>query len=71
MSNAPISRVHWDATSTEFRFAPSDLISSYLFSFVAGEFETVSRDVGGRQIGQHGTHRFVAQLYGQGDGDGG
>jgi aminopeptidase N len=50
MSNAPVRRVHSDATSTEFRFEPSDLISSYLFSFVAGEFETVSRDVGGRQM---------------------
>jgi aminopeptidase N len=50
MSNAPVSRVHWGATSTEFGFESSDLISSYLFSFVAGEFETVSRDVGGRQM---------------------
>jgi aminopeptidase N len=36
--------------SKEIRFERSDLIPSYLFSFVAGEFETVSRDVGGRQM---------------------
>ena len=50
MSNAPLSRVHSDEDSSEFRFERSDLISSYLFSFVAGEFETVSRNVGGRQM---------------------
>jgi aminopeptidase N len=50
MSNAPPSRIHSDADSTEYRFERSDRISSYLFSFVAGEFETVSRDVDGRRM---------------------
>lgn len=31
-------------------FARSDRLSSYLFSFVAGEFETVTRHVNGRQM---------------------
>jgi aminopeptidase N len=50
MSNAPLSRIHSEAGTTEFRFERSDLISSYLFSFVAGRFETVSRDVDGRRM---------------------
>jgi aminopeptidase N len=32
------------------QFARSDLISSYLFSFVAGEFEKVTREINGREI---------------------
>ena len=53
----------WDAVSSarllniedlgenkKLRFATSDLISSYLFSFVAGKFERVTRSIGGRKI---------------------
>ena len=53
----------WDAVSSarllniedlgenkKLRFATSDLISSYLFSFVAGKFERVTRNVAGREI---------------------
>jgi aminopeptidase N len=46
MSNAPVASVE----GQEIRFERSDLIPSYLFSFAAGKFETVTRDVGGRQI---------------------
>ncbi|WOJ97066.1 M1 family aminopeptidase [Congregibacter brevis] len=33
-----------------FRFANTDPLPSYLFSFVAGKFETVTRSMGGRDI---------------------
>ena len=50
ISNAPVAAVRREGEREEIRFERSDLISSYLFSFVAGEFETVVRDVGGREI---------------------
>ena len=53
----------WDAVSSarlleiedlgdnkKLRFATSDSISSYLFSFVAGKFERVTRNIAGRKI---------------------
>ena len=46
MSNAPVAAVDGQT----IRFERSDLISSYLFSFVAGKFETVARTVDGRQM---------------------
>jgi aminopeptidase N len=46
MSNAPVASVEGQA----IRFERSDLISSYLFSFVAGKFESVTRDVAGRHM---------------------
>ena len=46
MSNAPVASVE----DQEIRFERSDLISSYLFSFVAGKFDTVVRAVGGRKM---------------------
>jgi aminopeptidase N len=48
LSNAPVEAVVEQGEQTEYRFARSDLISSYLFSFVAGEFESVTRKVDGR-----------------------
>jgi len=42
------------------RFKRSDRLSSYLFSFVAGEFETVTRTVDGRQMTM--LHRETASL---------
>lgn len=50
MSNALAGRVHFGAETTEYRFQPSEPISSYLFSFVAGEFESVTRRVDGRTM---------------------
>lgn len=46
MSNAPVASVE----GQEIRFERSDLIPSYLFSFTAGRFETVTRTVDGRQM---------------------
>lgn len=50
MANAPLVDVRETENGMLHRFARSDLISSYLFSFVAGIFETVSRNVDGRQM---------------------
>lgn len=48
MSNAPIATVESATDSRVYHFKRSDLISSYLFSFVAGRFEVVEREVNGR-----------------------
>lgn len=50
MSNAVVETVVEKRGLKEFRFAKSDLISSYLFSFVTGRFETAERDVRGRSM---------------------
>ncbi len=50
MSNAPLASLIEDAETAKFRFQTSDLISSYLFSFVAGKFETVEREIDGRSM---------------------
>ena len=50
MSNAPVADVDKTEDRQVYRFARSDLISSYVFAFVAGRFETVTRNVGGRQM---------------------
>lgn len=48
LSNALVVAVVEQGEQTEYRFARSDLISSYLFSFVAGEFQSVTRNVDGQ-----------------------
>ena len=50
LSNAPVATIETTDTRTEYRFQKSDLISSYLFSFVAGKFETITREVNGRSM---------------------
>lgn len=50
MANAPVLEVGETDSGVLHRFARSDLISSYLFSFVAGQFETVTRSVGSRRM---------------------
>jgi aminopeptidase N len=50
MANAPVLDVRESADGVVHRFARSDLIASYVFAFVAGRFETVSRNVDGRQM---------------------
>jgi aminopeptidase N len=50
MANAPVADIVKTEDRQVYRFARSDLISSYVFAFVAGKFETVTRDVGGRQM---------------------
>jgi aminopeptidase N len=50
ISNGPIASISEGDSVTEYRFRKSDLISSYLFSFVAGKFERVTRQLDGRSI---------------------
>mgnify|MGYP001086782106 CR=1 FL=1 len=50
IANAPLAVILPADGTKELHFGRSDLISSYLFSFVAGEFEKVTRRVNGRQI---------------------
>ena len=50
MANAPLLDVRELEEGVLHRFARSELIPSYLFSFVAGKFETISRNVDGRPM---------------------
>jgi len=51
LANAPVAqRLELPNGRLEYRFAPSDRISSYLFSFVAGKFESITREVNGRRM---------------------
>ncbi len=51
LTNAPLASepVRLDNRS-EYRFSPTKPISSYLFSFVAGDFQAITRKVDGRSI---------------------
>ena len=50
MSNGIVRATDRDGTGRIVRFERSDLIPSYLFSFVAGQFEEVMRQVNGREM---------------------
>jgi aminopeptidase N len=50
MSNAPVGSIVEGVEKTEYEFLTTDLISSYLFSFVAGKFETIEREISGREM---------------------
>ena len=50
LSNAPIERVETQADRRTHYFSKSDLLSTYLFSFVAGEFKSVTRNVRGTEM---------------------
>ena len=50
LANAPLESVTAGTEKSRYQFAKSDLISSYLFSFVAGQFETIERTVDGRKM---------------------
>lgn len=50
ISNAPLSSKAENDSTVLWSFEPSDLISSYLFSFVAGEFETITQTKNGRDM---------------------
>ncbi|MEH6584949.1 MAG: M1 family aminopeptidase [Halioglobus sp.] len=50
ISNAPLNAKQTDEQRASYRFDTSELTSSYLFSFVAGQFQRVSREVNGRSI---------------------
>ena len=50
VANAPLLATVDRGAHKDLRFARSDLISSYLFAFVAGNFQTVTRNVNGREM---------------------
>ncbi|TGD77187.1 M1 family metallopeptidase [Hymenobacter wooponensis] len=50
MANGPLLDSTSTATSKTLRFAPSDTISTYLFSFAAGKFTRLSRTLAGREM---------------------
>ena len=50
ISNALVESINDTGTGTEYRFRKSDLVSSYLFSFVAGKFQPVTRERNGRSM---------------------
>lgn len=50
LSNAPLVDSSVGGKRKTYRYAPSDLISTYLFSFAAGEFKKVTRMQRGRRM---------------------
>lgn len=50
ISNAPVELMKVNDGRKNLVFAQSDLMSSYLFSFVAGEFESINMEIDGRQM---------------------
>lgn len=50
VANAPLLDSTRQQGTTTYRFAESDRLSTYLFSFVAGRFERVAREVNGRPM---------------------
>lgn len=50
ISNGPLAESTEEGDQKLLRFERSDAISSYLFSFVAGEFQRVTREVNGRTV---------------------
>ncbi|GAA4385996.1 M1 family aminopeptidase [Hymenobacter koreensis] len=50
MANGPLQDSTVAAASKTYRFAPSDTISTYLFSFAAGKFTRLTRTVAGREM---------------------
>jgi aminopeptidase N len=50
MANAPVETVTRGIDDTAYEFSTTDLISSYLFSFVVGKFASIERNVNGRTM---------------------
>jgi aminopeptidase N len=50
VANAPVKRLDATDGRKNIQYHTSDLISTYLFSFVAGKFETISRNIEGREM---------------------
>jgi len=50
IANAPLQRMDVREGRKNIKYHKSDLISTYLFSFVAGKFQTISRTVEGRAM---------------------
>lgn len=48
IANAPVKRMDVTEGRKNIQYHKSDLISTYLFSFVAGKFQTISRNIEGR-----------------------
>ena len=55
LANGPLQDSSLYQNQKTYRFAPSDTISTYLFSFAAGKFKRVSREINGRPM--HLLHR--------------
>ena len=55
LANAPLQDSVVAGELKTYHFAPSDTISTYLFSFAAGKFDRVSREIGGTTM--HFYHR--------------
>ena len=50
LSNAPLIDSTLTGNNKTYRYDASDTISTYLFSFAAGKFEKLSRNIGGRAM---------------------
>jgi aminopeptidase N len=50
LANGPLQDSTVTAESKTYRFAPSDTISTYLFSFAAGKFTRITRTTAGREM---------------------
>ncbi|GAA4437591.1 M1 family aminopeptidase [Pontibacter saemangeumensis] len=50
LANGPLQDSLTTGSTVTYRFGPSDTISTYLFSFAAGRFDKVTREVGGREM---------------------
>lgn len=50
IANAPLASSETQNGRKTLDYEPSDLIPSYLFSFVAGDFEKVTRSINGREM---------------------
>ena len=50
VSNAPLRDSVLSRTQKTYHFKPSDPLPTYLFSFVAGKFDPVTRTLGGREM---------------------
>ena len=50
LSNAPVASATRNNNTVEYQFESTELISSYLFSFVAGKFETITAQRNGRSM---------------------
>ena len=50
IANAPLQQFEALGDRKRLSFAPTELISSYLFSFVAGKFQRETRQISGRQM---------------------
>ncbi len=62
VANSPVERRIPRGDQTEYRFAPTQPISSYLFAFAAGRFEAVTRQVDGRSMTLYHRETDIARV---------